>query len=93
MTADGRHTASGGIWLWRCEISTSYSGINVGRRLRTAFVGPSGSGKTTLLRLLAGIAKPQSGTIQIGQHSLHSLPRGRRAFRIQQIGFVFGTFG
>ena len=60
---------------------------------RTAFVGPSGSGKTTLLRLLAGIAKPQSGTIQIGQHSLHSLPEAeRRAFRIQQIGFVFQDF-
>ena len=60
---------------------------------RTAFIGPSGLGKTTLLRLLAGIATPQSGTIQIGQHSLHSLPEaGRRAFRIQHIGFVFQDF-
>ena len=60
---------------------------------RTAFIGPSGLGKTTLLRLLAGIATPQSGTIEIGQHSLHSLPEaGRRAFRIQHIGFVFQDF-
>lgn len=60
---------------------------------RTAFVGPSGSGKTTLLRLLAGIATPQSGTIQIGKHALHTLAEAdRRAFRIQQIGFVFQDF-
>ena len=60
---------------------------------RTAFVGPSGSGKTTLLRLMAGIATPQSGTIQIGKHSLHKLAEAdRRAFRIQQIGFVFQDF-
>ena len=60
---------------------------------RTAFVGPSGSGKTTLLRLLAGIATPQSGTIQIGNHALHTLSdTDRRAFRIQQIGFVFQDF-
>ena len=60
---------------------------------RTAFVGPSGSGKTPLLRLLAGIATPQSGTIQIGKHALHTLAEAdRRAFRIQQIGFVFQDF-
>ena len=60
---------------------------------RTAFVGPSGSGKTTLLRLLAGIATPQSGTIQIGKHALHTLAEAdRRAFRIQQIGFIFQDF-
>ena len=60
---------------------------------RTAFVGPSGSGKTTLLRLMAGIATPQAGTIQIGKHSLHKLAEAdRRALRIQQIGFVFQDF-
>lgn len=33
---------------------------------RLAIVGPSGSGKTTLLRCLAGLERPSSGTIRIG---------------------------
>ena len=75
------------------RVPTKHPRIDAGHCLRTAFISLSGLGKTTLLRLLAGIATPQSGTIQIGQHSLHSLPEaGRRAFRIQHIGFVFQDF-
>jgi ABC-type branched-subunit amino acid transport system ATPase component/ABC-type branched-subunit amino acid transport system permease subunit len=32
----------------------------------TALVGPNGSGKTTVLRLIAGVAQPDSGTIEHG---------------------------
>ena len=60
---------------------------------RVAFIGPSGSGKTTLLHLLSGIAVPQSGTLQVGAHMLHSLgDDARRAFRIQHVGLVFQDF-
>jgi len=60
---------------------------------RVAFIGPSGSGKTTLLHLLSGIAVPQSGTLQVGAHVLHSLKDDdRRAFRIQHVGLVFQDF-
>ena len=60
---------------------------------RVAFIGPSGSGKTTLLKLLSGISALQSGTLQIGNHSLHSMEDEElRAFRIQHVGLVFQDF-
>ena len=33
----------------------------------TALFGPSGAGKTTLLRMLAGLLKPDVGTIRVGE--------------------------
>ncbi|MBS4103695.1 ABC transporter ATP-binding protein [Tsukamurella paurometabola] len=38
----------------------------------TAVVGPSGSGKTTLLRLVAGFARPDAGTVRLGDRELAS---------------------
>ena len=67
--------------------------LQIGSGRRVAFIGPSGSGKTTLLHLLSGISIPQSGTLQVGAHVLHSLKDGaRRAFRIQHVGLVFQDF-
>ena len=59
-----------------------------------AFVGPSGSGKTTLLRLLAGIHTPQTGRVELSGEDTAPWPDARRrAFRIQNIGFIFqGTW-
>ena len=60
---------------------------------RAAFHGPSGCGKTTALHLIAGILKPESGRIHIGDTQITSLPEARaRAFRISNIGFVFQDF-
>jgi iron complex transport system ATP-binding protein len=45
-----------------------------------AIVGANGAGKTTLLRAIAGVAKPQSGTIAIDfadPHALHARARAR----------------
>ena len=44
---------------------------------RLAIVGPSGAGKSTLGRLLAGVHRPDSGTITVGGVSLADLPLDR----------------
>ena len=41
---------------------------------RLAIVGPSGSGKSTLGRLLAGINKPRTGSVTVGDVELTELP-------------------
>ncbi|MEO7093156.1 MAG: ATP-binding cassette domain-containing protein, partial [Polyangiales bacterium] len=44
----------------------------------TVLVGPSGCGKSTLLRTLAGLEKPDSGEVRIGDRDVTRLePRER----------------
>lgn len=42
-------------------------------------LGPSGAGKTTLMRLLAGVSRPDRGSVQAGGWDL-ARPRDRRQF-------------
>jgi sulfate transport system ATP-binding protein len=50
----------------------------------TALLGPSGSGKSTLLRVIAGLEKPDSGTVLIGREEVTNKPARSRG-----VGFVF----
>jgi len=43
-----------------------------------AILGPSGSGKTTLLRLIAGLERPDAGTISLGSKLLNDIDPGER---------------
>lgn len=52
-----------------------------------ALLGPSGSGKTTLLRIIAGLEKPDSGSIWIGDKDITTQPPYQRG-----LGMVFQDF-
>ena len=56
-------------------------------------VGRSGCGKTTLLHVVAGIIRPDSGTVRIGDLDIARLPEAARdRFRADHLGYVFQTF-
>ena len=59
----------------------------------TAVMGPSGSGKSTLLQSAAGLDRPTSGRVLLGDVELSGL--GERALarlRRERVGFVFQSF-
>jgi putative ABC transport system ATP-binding protein len=65
--------------------------IEVGESV--ALVGPSGSGKTTLLNLIAGILRPDEGTIRLGDAELSRLSKAqRRRHRLHNMGMIFQSF-
>lgn len=55
-----------------------------------ALMGPSGSGKTTLLNLIAGIDKPDAGSILVANIDVPSLSESELAkWRARHVGFIF----
>ncbi|GAB4009905.1 ABC transporter ATP-binding protein [Nocardioides ultimimeridianus] len=67
--------------------------LDVHRGELTVIAGPSGSGKSTLLQVLAGLDRPDSGVVFIGDQDItkggdRTLSRMRR----RRLGFVFQSF-
>ncbi|MGA3180944.1 MAG: ABC transporter ATP-binding protein [Verrucomicrobiota bacterium] len=62
-------------------------------KAQVALSGESGSGKTTLLHLIAGILKPDSGSITLAGREMSALGEpARDRLRATTIGYIFQTF-
>jgi putative ABC transport system ATP-binding protein len=67
--------------------------LSVGRGEAVGLVGPSGSGKSTLLMTMAGLERPDSGTVAVDGTDLSALDEDALArFRGRRIGIVFQSF-
>jgi molybdate transport system ATP-binding protein len=56
----------------------------------TAICGPSGSGKTSILSIIAGLRRPDQGTVRLGKRLLEDRANGTHvAPEKRRIGYVF----
>ena len=64
--------------------------LDIARGEFIALMGPSGSGKSTLLNLIAGIDKPDSGTLLVDGEDITRFGEAELAdWRAAHVGFVF----
>jgi iron complex transport system ATP-binding protein len=73
------------IWGVRRRTIVSDVSLDVAQGETMGLIGPNGSGKSSLLRLLAGLKRPQSGTVEIDGQDVASIPRRMLA---RQLAFV-----
>jgi putative ABC transport system ATP-binding protein len=67
--------------------------LTIGRGEAVGLVGPSGSGKSTLLMVMAGLERPDRGTVMVAGQDLGRLDEDALArFRGRHIGIVFQSF-
>ncbi|WP_112238932.1 ABC transporter ATP-binding protein [Kribbella monticola] len=67
--------------------------VDFGKGRFTAIMGPSGSGKSTLLHCLAGLDRPTTGQVLLGDVDLTRLPeKALTHLRRDRVGFVFQAF-
>jgi putative ABC transport system ATP-binding protein len=68
-------------------------GLRIGRGEAIGLVGPSGSGKSTLLMVMAGLERPDTGSVEVAGADLGKLDEdGLARFRGRHVGIVFQSF-
>ena len=67
--------------------------LHIGSGEAIGLVGPSGSGKSTLLMIMAGLERPDTGSVRVAGEDLGVLGEDALArFRGRNIGIVFQSF-
>jgi putative ABC transport system ATP-binding protein len=67
--------------------------LHIGTGEAIGLVGPSGSGKSTLLMVMAGLERPDSGSVRVAGEDLGILGEDALArFRGRKVGIVFQSF-
>ncbi len=67
--------------------------LTVPRGTTTALVGPSGAGKTTVLRVIAGLLRPNRGTLTVDGVSWLDTQRGQdRPPEQRRVGYLFQEY-
>jgi putative ABC transport system ATP-binding protein len=74
-------------------VALDHVDVGFGQGRFTAIMGPSGSGKSTLMHCAAGLDRPTSGQVWLGDTELSALAEKRlTAVRRDRVGFVFQAF-
>ena len=85
MIVDIRNLKAG----YGSRVVVSIPALQIAKGGHTLLLGPSGSGKTTLLEVMAGIAVPMAGQVNISGTALGTLGAAERdRFRGRHIGVV-----
>ncbi|MFT4078879.1 ABC transporter ATP-binding protein [Rhodomicrobium sp.] len=80
-------------WPGRNPFTLRIDGFSLGQGERLLLIGPSGSGKSTFLSLLAGIAKPDAGKVDVLGTDIARLDGAARdRFRAEHYGIIFQMF-
>jgi predicted ABC-type transport system involved in lysophospholipase L1 biosynthesis ATPase subunit len=67
--------------------------LHIAKGEKVFLCGPSGAGKSTLLYTLAGLERPEQGTVRIDGTDLYGLgPKAQAAFRNRKIGYIFQNY-